>query len=261
MLRKMALTLFTAALLATINLFAPCTPSAAQAVSATGTDFSAQQQQDKKGKKGKAGPARRSAPKAAKQRQATPRVTRQRQAAPRVTRQRQAAPHVNRQRQAAPRVNRQRQAAPRVTKQRQAAPRVNRQRQATPRATRQRQAKSPAAARRVVTPRGSRAVTASRIRGVPAHGTRRAVIRGHNYSAWRTGHRVRHGSGWRTFGALSILGAILVGSNEYYPYAYISAPEAYCEGLTEDGCELMWQQVETVEGDVVDQCVAYCPWQ
>jgi hypothetical protein len=30
---------------------------------------------------------------------------------------------------------------------------------------------------------------------------------------------------------------------------------------SEDGCELVWQQVETVEGDVIDQCVAYCPWQ
>ena len=53
----------------------------------------------------------------------------------------------------------------------------------------------------------------------------------------------------------------MVGSDEYYPYAYISAPEQYCEGVTEDGCELRWQQVETVEGDVIDQCVAYCPWQ
>jgi hypothetical protein len=35
----------------------------------------------------------------------------------------------------------------------------------------------------------------------------------------------------------------------------------YCQGLTEDGCELMWQDVETIEGDVVPQCVAYCPWQ
>ena len=261
MLHKTALTLFAAALLATVNLFAPCTPSTAQAASATGTDFSAQQQQGKKGKKGKAAPARKSAPRAARQHQAAPRAARQRQAAPRAARHQRAAPRVSRQRQATPRVTRQRKATPRVTKQRKATPRVTRQRKATPRVTRQRKATSPVAARRVVKPRGSRAVTASRIRGVPAHGTRRAVIHGRNYSAWRSGHRVRHGNGWRTYGALSILGAILVGSNEYYPYAYISAPESYCEGLTEDGCELVWQQVETVEGDVVDQCVAYCPWQ
>jgi hypothetical protein len=99
------------------------------------------------------------------------------------------------------------------------------------------------------------------LRAVPARGAGRVVIRGQNYSAWRSGYRVRHGSGWWTFVALSTLGAIAIGSNEYYPYAYLSAPEPYCEGLTEDGCELMWQEVETIEGGVVNQCVAYCPWQ
>jgi hypothetical protein len=101
----------------------------------------------------------------------------------------------------------------------------------------------------------------ARLRGVPVRGAGSAVIRGQNYSAWRSGYRVRHGDGWWTFVALSTLGAIAIGSNQYYPYAYISAPQPYCEGLTEDGCELMWQEVQTIEGDVVNQCVAYCPWQ
>ena len=96
---------------------------------------------------------------------------------------------------------------------------------------------------------------------MPARGAGRFTVRGQNYSAWRSGYRVRRGSGWRTFVALSALGAIAIGSNQYYPYAYISAPENYCEGLTEDGCELNWQEVETIEGDVINQCVAYCPWQ
>jgi hypothetical protein len=120
---------------------------------------------------------------------------------------------------------------------------------------------SPAATPRVVTPKGTRTVTASRLRGVSARGASRAVIKGQNYSVWRSRYRVRHGSGWRTFVALSTFGAIAIGSSVYYPYAYISAPEPYCEGLTEDGCELMWQEVETLEGDVLNQCVAYCPWQ
>jgi hypothetical protein len=120
---------------------------------------------------------------------------------------------------------------------------------------------SPAVAPRVVTPHGTRAVTASRLRATPARGAGRTVIRGQNYSVWRNGYRVRHGSGWWTFVALSTLGAIAIASNDYYPYAYISAPEDYCQGLTEDGCELMWQEVQTIEGDVVDQCVAYCPWR
>ena len=120
---------------------------------------------------------------------------------------------------------------------------------------------SPVTAPRVVTPKGKRTVTASRLRGVPTQGVSSAIISGHNYSAWRSGHRVRHGRDWRTFVALGALGAIAIGLSEYYPYAYISAPENYCEGLTEDGCELMWQDVETIEGDIIPQCVAYCPWQ
>jgi hypothetical protein len=116
----------------------------------------------------------------------------------------------------------------------------------------------------VVTPRGARAhtVTAGRFRGMAAHGASRANVRGRNFSVWRGGpYRVRHHGRWRTFAALSALGAIAIGAIDYYPYAYISAPQDYCEGLTEDGCQLMWQEVETLEGDLVDQCVAYCPWQ
>ena len=112
---------------------------------------------------------------------------------------------------------------------------------------------SPAITLRHVTPHGTRTVTAARLRGVPARGTGRTVIRGHDYSAWRNGYRVRHRNRWRTFVALSALGAIAIGAIEYYPYAYISAPELYCEVQTEDGCELMWQEVETLEGDVINQ--------
>ncbi len=61
--------------------------------------------------------------------------------------------------------------------------------------------------------------------------------------------------------ALSALGSIVYGSDSYYPYAYLSATEPYCDGVTDDGCVLRWREVETIEGDVIDQCVAYCPWQ
>ncbi|BBF92039.1 hypothetical protein BLTE_07240 [Blastochloris tepida] len=39
------------------------------------------------------------------------------------------------------------------------------------------------------------------------------------------------------------------------------APARLCEGLTEDGCRLRWQEVPTIEGPAEYQCVAYCPWQ
>jgi hypothetical protein len=278
MTHKPSLAIFTAGLLAAAVLFAPYGRAAAQERSATSTEFSAQEKKDE-GKK--AAPAQRAAPQRAapqraapQQHAAPPRAAPQRaapqRAAPQRTTPHEAATrrtqsHVAAPQRTAPRTVTQQKATSRVAKQPKTTSREVKQRKGTskvvaPAATGRKTA-SPASTPRVITPRGTRAVTASRLRGVPARGAGRTVIRGQNYSVWRSGYRVRHGSGWRTFVALSTLGAITIGSNEYYPYAYISAPEDYCQGLTEDGCELNWEQVQTVEGDVIDQCVAYCPWQ
>ena len=97
------------------------------------------------------------------------------------------------------------------------------------------------------------------MRGLPAYGSGAATIRGRNFSAWRSGYRVRYGDGWRTLIALSLLPPIVYGFGYYYPYAYVAAPEDYCQGFTEDGCQLSWQPVEAIEGGIVYQCVAYCP--
>jgi hypothetical protein len=109
----------------------------------------------------------------------------------------------------------------------------------------------------------------NRIVGSPAGGRRgfvirdasRATIAGRNFSIWRNSHRVRHGGRWRTLVGLSTLSIITLGSAVYYPYAYIDAPAPYCQGLTEDGCRLQWQEVPTLEGPRVYECVAYCPRQ
>jgi hypothetical protein len=116
---------------------------------------------------------------------------------------------------------------------------------------------------RAFTPRGanSNVVRAARIRSAPLRGIGRTSIQGRNYSVWRSNYRVRRGNGWRTFVALGALGTIAIGASQYYPYAYIQAPAPYCDGRTEDGCQLVFEDVETVEGDVIGQCVAYCPWQ
>ena len=100
-----------------------------------------------------------------------------------------------------------------------------------------------------------------RVSGLSIRGASRATIAGRNYSVWRGRHRVRYGSGWRTFVGLGTLGAIAFGAAYYHPYAYIDAPAPFCEGLTEDGCHLRWQEVPTLEGPPAFQCVAYCPWQ
>jgi len=198
--------------------------------SAAITDFSAQQEKKKTVAPKKVAP--RVAPRTVAPRVVAPRVVTPRRVTPRVVTPRTVTP-----RTVAPKV-----VGPKVIGPKVAAPKIP---------------------PRVVTLSGAnaRVVTAAKLRGVPARGTGRAFIRGQNYSAWRSGYRVRHGGGWRTFAALSALGAIVIGTSYYYPYAYISAPQPYCEGLTEDGCQLMWQEVETIEGDVIPQCVAYCPWE
>jgi hypothetical protein len=102
----------------------------------------------------------------------------------------------------------------------------------------------------------------TRARAVWNANTGRWVYAGRNYTYWRRGPwRVRYNDGWRTFVAVSLVAPIVVGAATYYPYAYISAPADVCEGITEDGCQLTWTEVETVEGGTAPQCVAYCPWQ
>jgi hypothetical protein len=122
---------------------------------------------------------------------------------------------------------------------------------------------APKIAPRVVTRKGPKAgiVTAGKMRGLPMRGAGKTFIAGKNYSVWRRDYRVRRNGRWLTFAALGTLGVIAISGAYYYPYAYIEAPQPYCEGLTEDGCELMWQEVETIDGDYENACVAYCPWQ
>jgi len=107
--------------------------------------------------------------------------------------------------------------------------------------------------------------TRNRGPGVPPvsaaiRGTNRATIAGRNYSLWRGGnYRVYRGGRWRTFVALSALGVIMYGGYRYYPYAYIDLPPDLCDGETEDGCQLEWMEVQTLEGPPDFECVAYCP--
>lgn len=127
---------------------------------------------------------------------------------------------------------------------------------------------SPTVTPNVAAPRGgaprdtSTTGSAARAMSLPSiRGASRATIAGRNFSVWRGSHRVNRDGRWRTFVGLGALSAIFVGSSYYYPYAYIDASSDYCQGWTEDGCELSWQPVPTIEGDTDYQCVAYCPWR
>ena len=77
-----------------------------------------------------------------------------------------------------------------------------------------------------------------------------------------TGPRVIYWRGARrSLIPLAALGVITVGAVGYRAYGYVPVEQPLCEGPTPDGCELRWQEVPTVEGDVVPQCVAFCPQQ
>ena len=234
MFDRNGLTLVTVGALVIASVSFPAFAGAERNRSVLTTELSAQSTQDQK---------KNVAPK-----QAAPARVAPRQTAPVRVAPRQVQPRVI-QRQVQPRVI-QKQVQPRVI-QKQVQPRV------IPRTG------PTTATRRVFTPKGTHAkvVTGARIRSAPARGAFRTSIRGHNYSLWRSGYRVRHGNRWRTFVALGTLGVLAIGAYEYYPYAYIDAPQEYCDGLTEDGCQMVYDEVQTEEGDVVPQCVAYCPQQ
>jgi hypothetical protein len=227
---KITLTLFTVGLFSLAAMMVPGSQSAAQGVSATTIEFSAQQQQKKENKK-------------------TPQVHR---GPARVQGPARMAPHVTTTTRKPAKLGTTRHKGPVTGGPKVVTPKVSRPKIGRPKAA------------KVFTPRGPKSRTVvlrARLRGFPAHGAGRAIIGGRNYSVWRSGYRIRHGGAWRTFVALGALSAIVIGANEFYPYAYISAPEPYCDGLTEDGCQLVWEDVETIEGDIIPQCVAYCPWQ
>lgn len=138
---------------------------------------------------------------------------------------------------------------------------VTQQRGIAPKTVTPRRAVAPAtvvpgrAAPRAVSPSGPG------LRAIGTRSTGAIAVGGRNYSVWRGTHRVRYGGRWATLAAIGALGVVVYAGARYYPYAYVSAPGPYCTGVTEDGCLLQWQEVLTLEGPTVLQCVAYCPWQ
>lgn len=223
----------------------------------------ADQQQDEKmaqagDNKGKGAVSPRAAPRTAGSNRAAPRAAGPGRAGPRTAAPRRAAPNRVAPRTAAPRRARPRTAGPRRTGPQKAVPR-----RVAPSRTAPRTVVPKTDGPRTTSPStvAPRKISSRGLRSLPTRGAGRTMIHGRNFSGWRSGYRARHGSRWRTFGALSALSVLVIGSSIYYPYAYISAPQPYCDGLTEDGCQLAWQEVMTIEGDTVYQCVAYCPWQ
>lgn len=78
-------------------------------------------------------------------------------------------------------------------------------------------------------------------------------VRGPHYTYWQGARR--------RLIVITAISAILIGGSYYYPYGYLPVGQPICYGLTPDGCDLRWIEVPTVDGFMVPQCVAFCPWQ
>jgi hypothetical protein len=76
---------------------------------------------------------------------------------------------------------------------------------------------------------------------------------------WKQKHGLWWGGKWKYFVPFTALGAVLIGGGYYYPDAYVGFARPYCTGITPDGCQLNWQQVNFEDGGGDWQCVQFCP--
>ena len=75
---------------------------------------------------------------------------------------------------------------------------------------------------------------------------------------WKS-HKIWWNGHWKVFVPFTAIGVVLIGGTYFYPDAYVGFARPYCEGLTPDGCQLNWQQVNFEDGGSDWQCVQYCP--
>ena len=247
MLRGAKSALATVTMLALGGVLATATPgtvgqAAAQTTAKPVTDMSSQ-------KKNEATPARAAPQRAAPQRAAPQRAAPQRaapqRAAPRVVRPTvRTTPRTTTR--VAPVTRTPRVVTPRTTTPRVVTPRsTTRTRTVTPRTT------TP----RVIPARHGPRLSTRIIGGGPVRigGRNVTIIRTRRFVNWR-GHR-------RYLLPFAGLAALTIGAIAYSPYGYLPVAQNYCDGFTEDGCQLQWTDVPTEDGDLVPQCVAYCPAQ
>lgn len=77
------------------------------------------------------------------------------------------------------------------------------------------------------------------------------VVRGPRWVMWRGARR--------NLVPIAALAALSVAGVAYAAYAYVPVEQPLCAGPTPEGCQLQWTEVPTPEGDLIPQCVAYCP--
>jgi hypothetical protein len=77
------------------------------------------------------------------------------------------------------------------------------------------------------------------------------LVRGRHHASWR-------GRRWWVV-PVATLGALTVAGIAYSAWAYAPVVQSACTGYTEDGCFFRWAEVPTEEGELIPQCVSYCP--
>jgi hypothetical protein len=84
------------------------------------------------------------------------------------------------------------------------------------------------------------------------------AIKGRRYSLIR-GPRFFFRNGLlRQLALITAIPALLVAGEEYAPYGYVALPRPVCEGVTDDGCRLSWENVPVDGGPDELQCVQFC---
>jgi Flp pilus assembly protein TadB len=167
----------------------------------------------------------------------------------------QATKKEQRQEKAQERRQEQRQERAQERRQEQRQERRQEQRQELRREER-REARPPArpGARVVINPRGGPRLN-FRIRGGADRirlGNRDVVIvRGPRTVTWRGRQRA--------LVPIGAIAALTVAGAAYAANAYVPVDQPLCTGYTEGGCFFHWAEVPTPEGDLIPQCVAYCP--
>lgn len=85
------------------------------------------------------------------------------------------------------------------------------------------------------------------------------LINKKNFTIFRGPRGIWWNGRLRTLVALGVLGGIYVGGTYFLADGYVPIGYPVCRGLTEEGCSLVWRDVPTEDGDVIAQCVQFCP--
>lgn len=79
------------------------------------------------------------------------------------------------------------------------------------------------------------------------------IFRGPRFVFWR--------GGVRRLGPAALIGGIFIGGVFFQPDGFVVLAQPVCRGVTQEGCTLRWQNVVADDGQVVAQCVQFCPRQ